>query len=293
MYKSCRDAFIEGRSRRRRRRATVALNPYFLNTVGPPHTAALFPPYFAGGMLQYWWGTEFNMGPKIDFIKYIRARVDTHFDRFVLRRAIDTAARRGRVPPTAGWSFATDYAFAIEDSFSEFADLLTQAVLARKRALTKRIFWEIVDAALGWAAERNNWDHAETFVAIAVSKRGRKKVSPAAQKAFLAELEAFASRWQIQAVSAVRLRLALSARPEPSWLPKDPAKLHILLIKKMHPRLSQREICLKLDVYNARTKEAAPLPEEWRRAGHRLWVSAYDDRNLRPHVKTFISKVRS
>lgn len=153
-------------------------------------------------------------------VEEIEAGIEKRFERFALRRAIDTATRRRGSPLTIRWSFATDYGFAIEEAICEYADLLTQAVIARRKALTKKICWDIVDAVIGCADKWKSWDFSETFVAIAKGCRGRR-VPLSAQKAFLEELEPFEAGWGIEALKAVRLRSVLSLRVQPPRVQVD------------------------------------------------------------------------
>jgi hypothetical protein len=189
----------------------------------------------------------------------IWAQVDKQFQRFVLRRAIETGSRQ-REPLVEGWSFATDYAFAIEDAIRECVDLLMQAAIAGRRALTEKDSATILKAAVGSADEWKSWDSAGTFVAIAIGVKDPESVPLATRKAFLAELEAFEAAWQIEARNHISLRSALSSRTLPPRLKLNETQMQIALIKQKYPDLSQRKICAKLDAYNDRSKMPLPSP---------------------------------
>lgn len=68
--------------------------------------------------------------------------------------------------------------------------------------------------------------------------------------------------------------------------PTDPVKIEIARIKEKHPKIPHHKICTRLDAAKI------PLPERWQRSGNRTWAHAYRDSQLRPLLKSFISKVK-
>ncbi len=68
--------------------------------------------------------------------------------------------------------------------------------------------------------------------------------------------------------------------------PIDARTMAISFLKSKYPRVSQRELCAKLDVRTERNAARGPLPS-WKK---KTWVDAYDDPKTRPKLKVYISK---
>jgi len=66
----------------------------------------------------------------------------------------------------------------------------------------------------------------------------------------------------------------------------DPVKAKIVQILNRFPHFSDLQVCRALD--NA----SIELPERWRVDGNRLWVVAYNDRDFKRRISSFISKLR-
>lgn len=223
-------------------------------------------------------------------LELIQARVTTRFERFVLRRAIETESRRRR-PLVGGWSFATDYAFAVEDAVCEYVDLLIQTAMAGRGVLTRKVRDAISDEAVRLADQLKSWKYARTFFAITMGVKHPNKFPSGERKAFMKELETFEAGWRIEANNQIWLRSVLSRRAQPPRRNLNNTQMQIAVIREKYPNLSQRLICAKLDAYNDHRKNAAPLPESWQKAGFRLWTSVYDDRKFKSRVKKYISSV--
>jgi hypothetical protein len=219
-------------------------------------------------------------------------KAKTDFERSAIRNSLRSAAGKPDATPE-WWTFATDYAVSIGDTLCEGADLLTQALISKGKSITARRHKKIVEVVIAFAGVWRDWNYAKTFVAIAMGIRGRVHEIPmGSQQRFLSEMDLFELTWYLEANDRIRLRSLLSTLPAQRSLPLDGAKLHIVRLKSVHSEFTHRQICAKLDAYNDRTKDAAPVPKEWQRAGHRSWISALDDFKFKSRVKTYISSVK-
>src|ERR1700676_3344063 len=233
------------------------------------------------------------------FLELVRADVENRFEHAVFRRALDLSVQKQRTkqkpkpkrkpkPYSDQWSFAIDYALHVQDAVREFADLLTQAVIARKKNITREVALSIVDETLNFASRLTSWEHgAGTFVATSLGITGEdpaNKVDVTSRSAFEHEVGQVLFNWRIEANNAITLRSFLSARPSTPVTSHDLSKALIARIKGRNPRFSQRQICETLDA------NEVPLPIKWQRAGDRTWVEAYN--NHKTSVKVFLSKIR-
>jgi hypothetical protein len=217
-------------------------------------------------------------------LQLIIDEVETRFQHAVFRRALD-ASVQPRKPLPDRWSFAIDYALHVQAAVREFADLLTQAVIARKGKITHKAWLWILDETLKFASALTSWkDMAGTFVATSLGITGAdpaNKVDPSLRIEFEKDVEQF--HWEIEANNAITLRSFLSARSSPPAL-TDVTKLVIARIKTDNPGISQRHICAKMDA------RKAPAPKRWRGPDDSTWVGAYErHKNV---VKTFLSKIK-
>jgi hypothetical protein len=221
------------------------------------------------------------------FLELIRTDVETRFQHAAFRRALAAVYEQKAGP--GRWSFAVDYALNIQSAVCDFADLLTQAVIARRKKITREDALLILNEALDFAIGLTNWENcAGTFVATSLGITGgepAKNVDAALRIAFEEEVGKFLFSWRIEAINAIRLRSFLStARPSSPVTSHDICKSLIARIKSRNPRFSQLQICETLDV------NKVPLPTKWQRAGDRTWVEAYNNR--KESVKVFLSKIK-
>jgi hypothetical protein len=221
------------------------------------------------------------------FIKLMRTAVETRFQHSVFRPTL--AAVYEQKAGADQWSFAVDYALNVQIAVCDFADLLTQAVIARRKKVTREDALLILNETLEFASGLTNWENcAGTFVATSLGITGvepAKKVDAASRIAFEKEISQFLFNWRIEANNAIRLRSFLSAaRPSPPVKSHDLCKALIARTKSRNPRFSQLQICETLDAYKI------PLPTKWQRASDRTWVEAYNNR--KKSVKVFLSKIK-
>jgi hypothetical protein len=217
----------------------------------------------------------------------IRNDVETRFGEAVFRRALDASVHQQQ-PRPARWSFAVDYALHVRTAVREYADLLTQAVIARQKKITRKAGLTIVDETLKFASELTSWEGcAGTYVAISLGITGKDAASSvdiSSRMAFAHEVEQFLFNWRIEANNAITLRCFLSARSQTPLTSTDLIKPMIARIKVNNPKFSQQQICARLDALKI------PLPTKLQRAGVRTWVDAYN--NYKGAVKVFLSKIK-
>jgi hypothetical protein len=223
-------------------------------------------------------------------LELIRAEVETRFQHAVFRSALDASVQQ-RKPLPDRWSFAVDYALHVGAAVREFADLLTQAVIAEKGKIAPKARLVILDEALKFASALTSWEGgAGIFVATSLGITGKdpaNKVNPVSRIGFEKEVEPF--HWEVEANNAITLRCFLSARSSPPVSSPDlttelVTKAVIARIKGDNPRISQREICTVLD------KRSTGLPKMWQGDVDQTWVGAY--RRRKNAVKTFLSKIK-
>jgi hypothetical protein len=192
------------------------------------------------------------------------------------------------------WDLSAEYASCIEHFAGELADLLTQAHIARRKPITAQRRRRILHEVLRVSRPLMNSVFVEPWLAKAMGKtvRNWNKIPSDIRTEFIVLVENFLPTWLYEASRKITLRCFLSPVPSrPAPLP-DLLKVNIAEIKMDHPNFSQRQICAKLDASNDRKRDCVPLPRSWRRFGERSWISAYDNTNLKPRVKKYLSTIK-
>jgi hypothetical protein len=223
-------------------------------------------------------------------MQLITAEVETRFGHALMRRALDAPVQKQK-HRSAQWSFAIDYALHVQDSVREFADLLTQAVIAGKGKITLKAWLWILDEALKFASGLTSWKNmAGTFVATSLGITGKNpanKVRQTLRSEFEKEVELF--NYEIEANNAITLRCFLSARSSPPASSPDLTeelviKAVIARIKRNNPGITQPGICATMD------KGGYPALKRWTVDGDQTWMGAYTRRNNA--VKVFLSNIK-
>jgi hypothetical protein len=204
---------------------------------------------------------------------------------------------------------------AVKRASGEFADLLTQAVIARRGRKDfplglRADMWaeclrfsmkmarfdaagEWVDRAWGHAPKESPLPHIHTLDTMALQRADVAKFSAKFRAKFEERLRHGSPRWLDEADRRIELRRLLSSAPQRLSSLDDPSKRAVANLLFINPKLQARELCAKLDSGNERNPihPAAPLPKKWIKKGVRLWMEAYE--RFRGNVKSYFSKVRS
>lgn len=223
---------------------------------------------------------------------YIVYHVGQRFAHMMEERAQYAAV--GNVPDREEWLGRAFCAY-MEQFVVEFADLMTQALLSRRKKINRQSMNEIVKEALLFASFYTNWDSAGKWLALAsgLTAEQTDKVDGFPRLVFERPIREASTRWAQQAEARVIFRSLLSRRPAERLKPMDRVKLQIAELKRMNPGISQRALCGKLDAVNDRAgDEVVPVPNTWRREGERSWAGAYNSPTLLVRVKRYLSGVK-
>lgn len=208
-------------------------------------------------------------------------------------------------------AFARECQIAIARATGHFADMLTQAVIARRGrkdfSLTLRV--ELWAECLGFAMSLNPtlasqwadraWGHdpRESVMPHVVrldtiaeqAKETEKFLLPFIQK-FQAGLRHSSPAWLDEADRRIVLRCLLSLAPGGRDRLKDKSKRALALALTANPGQTTKQVCGMLDAHNERRPNNAPIPSAWKRKGTQLWADAYQ--RFPSLVHAYVSKVR-
>jgi hypothetical protein len=211
--------------------------------------------------------------------------------------------------------FALTCEGAIKRATGEFADLLAQAVIARRgrkdfplslradmwaeclRFSMKLARFEAagvwVDRAWGHAPYESPLPHLHRLETMALQQDEAAKFSAKFRAKFEDRIRHGSPQWLDEAERRIQLRTLLSSAPQRRASLDDPSKLAVTSLLFRTPDLQTKQLCAKLDAANERVPDrpVAPLPDKWRNRGVRSWIEAYE--RFEGNVKSYISKVRS
>jgi hypothetical protein len=218
-----------------------------------------------------------------------------------------------RLAKAHGVLFAIACEEAIRRATGEFADMLTQAIIARRGRkdfpLGFRI--EIWKECLRFAMSLAHWGSASFWVDLAwghdpyesalphlyklESIQEQQAAAMAFSDKFRPELEERmrhgSPQWLDEAERRINLRCLFSYVPTRRTRLDDPSKRVVAFLLTASPELSTERMCAKLEKKNETSPGSAPIPEAWRRRGVRSWIDAYDE--FPASVKSYVSKVRN
>lgn len=210
--------------------------------------------------------------------------------------------------------FAGDCDKAIGRATREFADMLTQAVIARRARkefslkLAKSLWTECLqfanrlaefNMASAWIQKAWGLDPLEspvpglhTLETIADQQAAVERFVAKFRPRFEERVRMGSSGWLNEADNGIELRKLLSNPPRRAANLDDPSKQAVALLLFRNSRLTARQVCGKLDARNEQDPKSpiAPVPTSWRKRGARSWIDAYC--RFPGAVKTFISAVR-
>lgn len=207
--------------------------------------------------------------------------------------------------------FARACEAAVHGATGGFADMLAQAVIARRGrkdfSLTLRaeMWGECLRFAMGladWEAAGawvdRAWGYAPYENPIALSPGAELHEQKEVAQAFSAEFRKMfeeqmrhgSPAWLNEADRRIELRCLLSSAPRRGVKLDDPSKKAVALLLMVSPSLTTEQCCSKLDAKNETSPGNTPIPETWRKCGARSWSDAYG--RFRVRVKTFVSTVR-
>lgn len=241
-----------------------------------------------------------------------RQRFRETFDDRLARFLKSPDAEMNRLAETQAVLFARQCDKAIGRATSEFADMLTQAVIARRgrKDFSLRFLKEIWAECLRFATGLSDFKFAGTWIDEAWGIDPREAPLPhlyrldtisdmqAAAASFVGKfrprfedrIRMCSSGWLNEAANRIELRQLLSAASPHKLNTGDPSKTVITQLLLATPHLTTEQVCGKLDAANEKGAGRAPLPKAWQRRGARSWVDAYA--RFCASVKTFVSTVR-
>jgi len=208
--------------------------------------------------------------------------------------------------------FAQQCDKAIGRATGDFADMLTQAVIARlgkkEFSLTrqKELWTECLKFAFGlakfeiagaWIDDAWGTDpreaplpHLYTIETISDQQSAVERFAAKFRPRFESRLTMGSSGWLNEADHRIELRRLLSIAPLRRARANDPSKRALTRLLFESPNLTAEQICGRLDAKNETNHQNAPVPRAWQKAGTRSWIDAHE--KFRGRVKTFISTVR-
>jgi len=183
---------------------------------------------------------------------------------------------------------ALSYALCVEATVGKFADLLTQAVIARGRAVSSQARLEVVREALSLAS---------LLEEVAIGTLSEEiPIPPRKEKQFMKQLSTFLHEWTTEAERKVELRCILTlGGTRLKRQPETGPKAAIGYLKDRCPEISHKGICARLDGFNDRSENEEvpyPVPDSWFQENNdRTWSGNLRHKRTKKRVKTFISKV--
>jgi hypothetical protein len=247
-----------------------------------------------------------------DELRIQREQFRQDFDKRVeyFRRNGDRAIRE--VAESQAPRFAVICGKAIGKATGYFADMLAQAVIARRgsKDFPLKLQTELWAVCLDFAMSLAGYGIASMWVEKAWGDVVREHPLPHITRLDTIDdqvyqtgkfIDAFrpafrrivhgSPEWLSEAERKINLRCLLSNAPERRTRRLgDKSKKAIALLLTSAPNLSARQVCGKLDDWNERSPNSAPIPKSWQKPGARLWIEAHD--RFPKRVNTFISKVR-
>ena len=207
--------------------------------------------------------------------------------------------------------FADACGKAVGRATGDFADMLTQAVVARRgrKDFSLKLRKQMWTECLRFAMSLARLESASAWIDKAWGDDPREGVVPRTPGSSLQEMAQsgatfrgkfgpkFEERirhgscdWLNEADRKIELRLLLSVALRRGVKLDDPSKKAVALLLILNSNLTTRQCCARLDASNERNPRSAPIPEAWRKRGARSWIDAYE--NMNSSVKTFVSTVR-
>ena len=208
--------------------------------------------------------------------------------------------------------FADACGRAVGRATGDFADMLTQAAVARRgrKDFSLKFRTQMWTECLRFAMSLARLESAYAWIDKAWGDDPREDVVPRAPGSTMQEITqagaTFKARfgpkfeeriwhgsrdWLDEADRKIELRLLLSAGLRRRVKLNDPSKRAVVKVLMSNPNLTTGQICAKLDAWNETNPRNAPLPESWKKRGARSWIDAYE--KMKPSVKTFVSTVRN
>jgi hypothetical protein len=229
---------------------------------------------------------------KDDKKRSIQGEVIRHFEECAhLYRSIEPAPL---LEGSIDLQFSFSLARCIRTAVGEFADLVVQALNAQSKRMTPRRRLEILEEALQLSRMLTEWPILRRWLALSmrVTLEETGLFSLAARAAFLAEVEGFRAEWVAEASRKIDLRCLLVASPTRPT--RRQSEIKVLLRRAMEDRPSApfREICNIVDGYYEKVKTPVPIPRSWTQPGVTGLASAYDEPQLNPLVRAYLSKIK-
>jgi hypothetical protein len=227
------------------------------------------------------------------FKSYAVYQAGKHFSDAMKERAHYAAV--SRVPNRQKW-LAEAFTRCMEEAVTEFADWLTQALIARNKPITRQRVQMIVEESLQFASYYTARESTDKWLAagLGLENEEAEEVRGLAGISFRTLILGATGRWAEQAEARIRFRCLLSARPARPQSLDDRTKVVIRQIKGDNPGITQKDLCRKLDAMNDRAqKNIIPVPKTWEEKGERSWCGALANPKLKGPVKTYLSKINA
>jgi len=207
--------------------------------------------------------------------------------------------------------FARDCEMAVGKSAGEFADMLTQAVIARRERkdfslkLRTQMWAEClrfamrlarfetagawIDRAWGTDPREGPLPHLYRLESIAEQQAAVALWSAEFRAKFEERIRHDSPSWLEEADRRIELRCLLSIAPHRGAM-RNKSKQALAFLLTTNPYLTTRQLCAKCDGYNDQSPGRAPVPTPWQKCGVHSWIGAYD--KITDRVKTYVSSVR-
>ena len=190
-----------------------------------------------------------------------------------------------------------EYADSVEEAVGEFADLLTQALLAGRTAINREARTKIFREAMRFSEMlREESSLVEGIFYTVLKVKPPSSIPASHMEAVRSEIAGCRDEWGYEVMRKINLRclISRSGSGPSSLLPRDELKIWISLTKGRHSKISQIDLCGMLDEYNDKYKYPYPLPESWaQRSGERTWSHSFTCEKTKPLMKRFLSGIKA
>jgi len=247
-----------------------------------------------------------------DDLRDMRQRFREDFEQRIEQFHKYGAREIARVAESLAVYLADPCARAILNATGEFADMLTQAVIAQRgrKNIPLRLRTELwaeclhfgmslagFGLASRWAGKawgdvprEQPLPHVHRLESLAEQANETGKFLDAFKPKFLERIRHSSSEWLDEADRRIDLRCLLSSGIL-TRTSRDASKKALLVLLIANPILTTNQVCGRLDAANETDPRRAPIPAAWKAGGATSWLDAYN--KFQSRVKTYVSKVRN
>ncbi len=253
----------------------------------------------------------FNDAILSEALRQERQKYREHFSERAARFLSNPGPEIRRAASEQALLFAMACQKSITRATGVYADLLTQAIIARRgrKDFSHKFRTAIWKECLRFAMSLAQWESAGFWVQVAWGNDPRENVLPQLYRLesskqqipinefakeftpqFMERVRHASTGWLEEAERKINLRSLLSGASQRRANFADPSKRAVTFLLIANPELTAKQVCAKLDAQQERRPESAQVPRSWRRGGVRSWIEAYE--KFPGRVKTYVSTLK-